>query len=144
MSRDNGPRENQSLEALAGLTPYFDKRNGTVTAGNSSQLTDGAAALLVMSESGGPRSAVCSRWGTCGSSPTPRWSRSAWAWGRSTPTSLLLEAGGAAMRDIDYVEINEAFAAQVIACEIAFGSDGFARELPGEGAGKWESWTGNA
>lgn len=51
VSRDNGPRENQSLEALARLKPYFDKRNGTVTAGNSSQITDGAAAVVLMSES---------------------------------------------------------------------------------------------
>ena len=48
-TQDNGVRENQSLEALAKLRPYFDRRFGTVTAGNSSQITDGGAALLVMS-----------------------------------------------------------------------------------------------
>jgi acetyl-CoA acetyltransferase len=47
---DNGPRKGQSIEALAKLRPVFDRKNGTVTAGNSSQITDGAAALLVMSE----------------------------------------------------------------------------------------------
>src|SRR6184192_3989891 len=47
---DNGPRENQSIEALAKLKPVFDKRTGSVTAGNASQVTDGAVALLVMSE----------------------------------------------------------------------------------------------
>jgi len=46
-------------------------------------------------------------------------------------TSLLFERSGAAMRDVDYVEINEAFAAQVIACELAFASDRFAREFLG-------------
>src|SRR6266581_923958 len=46
---DNGPRENQSLEALAKLKPVFDRRTGSVTAGNASQVTDGAVALLVMS-----------------------------------------------------------------------------------------------
>ena len=50
MQDDNGVRENQSMEAFAKLRPVFDKHNGTVTAGNSSQLTDGAVALLVMSE----------------------------------------------------------------------------------------------
>src|SRR4051812_35708800 len=47
---DNGPREQQSLEALAKLKPVFERRTGTVTAGNASQVTDGAVALLVMSE----------------------------------------------------------------------------------------------
>ena len=49
-TKDNGPRENQSTEALAKLKPVFDRRTGTVTAGNASQITDGAVALLVMSE----------------------------------------------------------------------------------------------
>src|SRR5947207_3289811 len=48
---DNGPRPNQTLEALARLKPVFDRKTGTVTAGNASQITDGAVALLVMSES---------------------------------------------------------------------------------------------
>src|SRR5262245_27063635 len=47
---DVGPREGQSLEALESLAPYFDRRNGTVTVGNSCQVTDGAAALLVGDE----------------------------------------------------------------------------------------------
>ena len=48
--RDNGIRENQSIEALARLRPVFDRKYGTVTAGNSSQITDGAAAVLLASE----------------------------------------------------------------------------------------------
>src|SRR5437868_7075881 len=51
VSHDNGPRANQTLEALARLKPVFDRKTGTVTAGNASQITDGAVALLVMSES---------------------------------------------------------------------------------------------
>src|SRR5207245_8715225 len=47
---DVGPREGQTLEALAKLRPYFDRRNGTVTVGNSCQVTDGAVALLVGDE----------------------------------------------------------------------------------------------
>ena len=50
VDKDNGIRYGQSLEALAKLKPVFDKRNGTVTAGNASQITDGAAMLLVMEE----------------------------------------------------------------------------------------------
>ena len=50
-TQDNGVRENQSMEALAKLKPYFDRRFGTVTAGNSSQITDGGAAALIMSAS---------------------------------------------------------------------------------------------
>ncbi len=49
VEEDIGPRKNQTLEALAKLPPYFDKRTGTVTAGNSSPITDGAAAALIMS-----------------------------------------------------------------------------------------------
>src|SRR5215469_9515392 len=48
--QDNGPREIQTLEALAKLKPVFDRKTGSVTAGNSSQITDGAVALLVMTE----------------------------------------------------------------------------------------------
>src|SRR5205823_5657780 len=47
VSRDTGPRPNQSLEALAKLKPVFDRENGTVTAGNSCPITDGAAALVL-------------------------------------------------------------------------------------------------
>ena len=50
ITEDNGPRENQSEKALAALKPVFDRKFGTVTAGNSSQITDGAVALLVMTE----------------------------------------------------------------------------------------------
>src|SRR6266545_4621430 len=51
LDRDNGPRPNQTLDALAKLPPVFDRKTGSVTAGNASQITDGAVALLVMSES---------------------------------------------------------------------------------------------
>jgi len=48
VTHDNGPREHQTMEALSKLKPFFDKYTGTVTAGNSSQITDGACALLMM------------------------------------------------------------------------------------------------
>src|SRR5207302_9224992 len=50
ITQDNGPRKDQTLEALAKLRPVFDRKTGTVTAGNSSQITDGAVALVVMTE----------------------------------------------------------------------------------------------
>ena len=50
VENDNGPRENQTMEALCKLKPYFDRHTGTVTVGNSCQVTDGAAAVLVMDE----------------------------------------------------------------------------------------------
>jgi acetyl-CoA acetyltransferase family protein len=52
LDQDNGPRENQTMEALRKLKPVFEPRTGTVTAGNSSQITDGAVALLLMTEKG--------------------------------------------------------------------------------------------
>jgi len=130
VSRDNGPRENQSLEALARLKPYFDKRNGTVTAGNSSQITDGAAALLVMSE-GDARERGLKPLGFLREFAYASLEPERMGLGPVYATSLLLQRSGAAMGDIDYVEINEAFAAQVLACETAFGSDRFAREFLG-------------
>ena len=51
LSEDNGPRKNQTIEALEKLRPFFDKRYGTVTVGSASQLTDGAAAVILMTES---------------------------------------------------------------------------------------------
>ena len=50
IEEDNGPREKQSMEALGRLRPYFDRRLGTVTVGNSCSLTDGAVALILMEE----------------------------------------------------------------------------------------------
>jgi acetyl-CoA acetyltransferase family protein len=127
LSADNGPRENQSTEALARLKPYFDRKNGTVTAGNSSQLTDGAAAVVLMSEKDARARGLqplgyLREFAYAGLEPARM------GLGPVYATRALLDRAGAAMRDINYVEINEAFAAQVIACEIAFGSDTFSRE----------------
>jgi len=128
VTQDNGIRENQSREALAKLPPYFDRRNGTVTAGNSSQITDGAAAVLVMAESEAKAR---------GLAPLGLLREFAYAslepermgLGPAYATSILMGRSGVSMRDIGYVELNEAFAAQVIACEKAFDSDEFARRF---------------
>jgi acetyl-CoA acetyltransferase family protein len=125
-SVDDGPRASQDLAALAKLRPYFDKLCGTVTVGNSCPLTDGAAALLVMSE----RKAR-----ELGLSPLGYLRDYAYAaldgrrmgLGPVFATAKLAAKTGLSLKDFDLIEINEAFAAQAVACERAFASESFAR-----------------
>ena len=124
---DDGPRAQQSMEALTKLKPYFDRLTGTVTAGNSSQVTDGAVATLVMRESKAKE---------MGLEPLGYLREYAYAalegdrmgLGPVYAASKLLKKTGMTMKDFDLVEINEAFAAQVIACVKAFESDAFAKK----------------
>jgi acetyl-CoA C-acetyltransferase/acetyl-CoA acyltransferase len=128
-SEDVGIRPDQTLAALAKLKPIF-KKDGTVTVGNSCQLTDGAAAVLVM-----PGEAARAE------GRTPLGYLRAFAYAGCDPrrmglgpvfaTARLFERTGLAMKDIDLVELNEAFAAQVLACAKAFASDTFGREQLG-------------
>jgi acetyl-CoA C-acetyltransferase/acetyl-CoA acyltransferase len=130
VTRDNGPRDNQSREALAKLKPVFDRRTGTVTAGNASQVTDGAVALLVMSEQRAaelgftPLGALVGyAYAGCdparmGLGPTFAMTRAA------AQTGLTLE-------DADLIELNEAFAAQTLAVVKSAKSDAFARKFLG-------------
>ena len=123
---DDGIRVGQSLEKLAKLRPFFDKKNGTVTAGNSSQITDAAAAIVVMSESEARKRGL-----------EPLGYLSAYAYAGLEPkrmglgpifaTQKLFKQTKLTMADIDLLEINEAFAAQVIACQKAFDSKIFAK-----------------
>jgi acetyl-CoA C-acetyltransferase/acetyl-CoA acyltransferase len=111
--RDNGPRAEQSMSILAGLRPVFDKF-GSVTAGNSSQITDGAVALLVMRED---RAAELGF--------TPLGALTAYAYVGCDPARMGLgpvfaiekvaRESGLTVDQADLVEINEAFAAQVLA-----------------------------
>src|SRR5215467_638932 len=111
---DQGPRADTSLEKLAALAPSF-KPDGQVTAGNSSQISDGAAAVLVMS---------AERARALGVRPMVRIRATAVAgvrpeimgWGPVPATAKALGRAGLKMNDIDLFEINEAFAAQVLAC----------------------------
>jgi acetyl-CoA acyltransferase len=114
VSADNGIRTDSSLEQLAALRPVFDKRYGSVTAGNSSPLTDGAAAVLLMSESKAK---------ALGYQPLA-YIRS-YAYAALDPGEQLLQApvlaapvalkrAGLTLRDMDLVEMHEAFAAQVL------------------------------
>jgi acetyl-CoA C-acetyltransferase len=112
---DEHPRPDTTIEALAELQPVF-REGGSVTPGNSSGITDGAAAMVLMNE----RRARAE-----GREPLAR--IVAWSWAGVPPeimgigpvpaTQKVLERTGLSLADIDLIEINEAFAAQVIACE---------------------------
>ena len=130
-SHDNGIREGQSMEALAKLKPFFDRKYGTVTAGNSSQLTDGAAALVLASEryareAGLKRLGRIRSWAFAGCDPA----RMGLGPVLAAPLALR-RAGGLSMEQMDLVEINEAFAAQVLACFRALDSRAFCEEYLG-------------
>ncbi len=124
---DVGPRPEQSLQALAKLRPAFDRRYGTVTAGNSCMVTDGAAVTMVMD------AATCQR---LGYEPMGRIAGYAWAGlspsrmglGPCYATPKALGEAGVALEQIDLVELNEAFATQVLACLLCLRSSSFARQ----------------
>jgi acetyl-CoA acetyltransferase family protein len=122
VDKDDGIRYGQSMEALAKLKPVFDRRNGTVTAGNSSQITDGSAMIMVMEEEKAK---------SLGYHPIGRIRSFAFAGldparmglGPAYSVKLVLQKSGMDMSDMDLIEINEAFAAQVIANLRIFESD---------------------
>ena len=121
VSNDDGPRAGTTMEKLSALQPVF-KEGGTVTAGNACPLNDGAAALLIMS---------ADRAKELGMKPRARIVASAVAGLRPEIMGLgpipaiqkLLKAAGMTMSDIDVVEINEAFAAQIVPCKEDLGID---------------------
>lgn len=126
---DEGPRENQTLEALTQLKPVFDRLTGTVTAGNASPTTDGAAALLIMRESKAKEYGLTPL-GYLRGSAAGALAPNRMGLGPVFATSKLLERTGLHLKDFDLIEINEAFAAQTLAVLKAFASDDFAkREL---------------
>ncbi len=115
VDRDIGPREDQSIAALQKLRPYFDRKNGTVTVGNACPLTDGAAAVLVMSESKAKALGL-----------TPLGYVKGFAYSGLDPSRMglgpvyamnkVFQKTGYRLADMDLIEINEAFAAQVLGC----------------------------
>ncbi|MCP4203033.1 MAG: acetyl-CoA C-acyltransferase FadI [bacterium] len=125
---DNGVRSDSSLEALAQLRPVFDKRYGTLTAGNSSPLTDGAAAVILMQEDTAKAEGY-----------EPLGYIRSWAYASLDPGSqllqgpayaapLALERAGLELSDMDLVEMHEAFAAQILSNMKAYASKKFARD----------------
>jgi len=130
VTEDVGPRKGQTLEALAKLKPYFDRRYGTVTVGNSCPITDGSAAMLVVSAEkakalGLRPAARIKGYAFVGLDPARM------GLGPTYATPVALKRAGVAFRDLGLIELNEAFAAQVIANEIAMGSAKFGREKLG-------------
>jgi acetyl-CoA acetyltransferase family protein len=121
-AQDEGIRPDSSLETLGALKPAFDPDGGVITAGNSSQITDGAAAVLVMSEDKAVALGL-----------TPRARFHAFALAGDDPVMMLtapipatakvLERAGLTLDDIDLVEINEAFAPVVLAWQRETGAD---------------------
>jgi acetyl-CoA acyltransferase len=131
---DNIIRRDSTLEQLAKLPPVFDKKFGTVTAGNSSPLTDGASAVLLMSEErakaeGRRILAFVRSWAYAAVDPGEQLLQ-----GPAYAAPRALDRAGLKLSDIGRVEMHEAFAAQVLSNLQAFASETFAREKLGRSA----------
>lgn len=124
---DNGVRPDSSIEKLAKLKPVFDKPFGLVTAGNSSQISDGAALVVVASSNAVAKYKL---------KPMTRIRDVAWSaldpsimgLGPAYAIAELLKRNNLSLADIDYIEINEAFAGQVLACVLALNDTAYCRE----------------
>ncbi len=128
ITEDIGPRDNQTIEALTKLKPFFDKTTGSITAGNSCPITDGAAMVLMMSrekaESLGYKPLVRVRgYAFAGLEPERM------GMGPAYSTPIALKRAGLDMKQIGLVELNEAFSAQVMANQKAFDSDEFGKKI---------------
>ncbi|MCC5855939.1 MAG: acetyl-CoA C-acyltransferase FadI [Idiomarina sp.] len=128
LERDNNIRGNAELESYAKLRPVFDRKHGTVTAANATPLTDGAAAILMMTES---------RAKALGYQPLGYIRSYAFAaidvhedmlMGPSYATPLALDRAGMTLADLDLIDMHEAFAAQALANVKMFASKKFAEE----------------
>ena len=106
-------RPDTTLESLAGLKPVFDPRNGTVTAGSSSALSDGASALLVMSAEKAAEFGLKPR-AKIRAMAVAGCDAAIMGYGPVPATQKALARAGLTIEDIDYVELNEAFAAQAL------------------------------
>ena len=127
---DDGVRRDASMENLKKLKPFFDRKYGNVTPGNSSQITDGAAWLVLASEEEVQRR---------GLEPIGRIIDSEWAGldpaqmglGPVHAATPILKRNALGLNDLDYWEINEAFAAQVLGCLAAWKDEKYCREQLG-------------
>ena len=133
VTRDNLVRKDSTLDAYSKLAPSFDRKHGTITAGNASPLTDGASALLVMRESKARALGY-----------TPLGFVKSWSYAAVDPGWQLLmapvfaapkalERAGLTLADMDLVDVHEAFAAQVASNLKALASLSFARDHLGRG-----------
>jgi acetyl-CoA C-acetyltransferase len=127
---DDGVRRDSSMENLAKLKPFFDRKYGNVTPGNSSQITDGAAWLVLADEEGVKRHDL---------QPIGRILDTEWAGldpaqmglGPVHAATPIMQRNGLGLNDLDYWEINEAFAAQVLGCLAAWKDEKYCREQLG-------------
>lgn len=127
---DVGPRDGLTMAQLGKLRPFFDKKYGTITVGNACPITDGAAMILMMSRA---------RAKELGMKPMARVRGYAFAGlepermglGPVYSTPIALRRAGISFKDLDLIELNEAFAAQVLACKKAMASKKFAEEKLG-------------
>jgi acetyl-CoA acyltransferase len=131
LTQDEGPRANTTFEGLSALKPVFEKFTGTVTAGNSSQVTDGAAAVLLMREStakamGFQPIGYLKEYAYIGLDPARM------GLGPVYAISKLLDKSNVKLNEIDLIEINEAFAAQIVAVVRAAASPEFAKKELGK------------
>ncbi len=127
---DDGVRTDSTPEKLAKLRPVFDKTYGNVTAGNSSQVTDGAAMLILASEEAVKRfdlkplgAIVDSQWSALDPAEM--------GLGPVHAITPMLKRNGLGLQDMDCVEINEAFAAQALGCLAAWESEAYCKEKLG-------------
>ncbi len=128
---DDGYRADSSLQGLGKLKPYFDKKYGMVTAGNSSQITDGACLLLLASAEAVERFNLP----VLGCIVDVQWSGldpSVMGLGPVHAAQAILQRQHLAIKDIDAWEINEAFAAQVLACFAAWNDETYCQTHLGE------------
>jgi acetyl-CoA acyltransferase len=133
VSEDVGPRKGQTLEALGKLKPFFDRKYGTITVGNACPITDGAAMALLMSREraqnlGLKPLGVIRSYAYAGLEPERM------GLGPALATPLALKKAGLKLSQIGLIELNEAFAAQVIACGKAMASEKFNQDRLGMSA----------
>ena len=131
VTQDNIPRADTTIDKLTTLRPVFDRKYGTVTAGNASPLTDGAAALLVMEAKTAERlglevKAYLRSWSFA--AVDPNWQL---LMGPSLATPIALDRAEMTLDEIDVIDMHEAFAAQVLSNMQAFGSTDFAKQRLG-------------
>jgi acetyl-CoA C-acetyltransferase len=127
---DDGVRADSSVEKLGKLKPVFERPYGKVTAGNSSQITDGASWVILASEDAVKKHGLKpiaeikdSQWSAC--------DPSVMGLGPVISSTPLLKRAGLSLSDIDVWEINEAFAAQVLSCLAAWNDETFCKDVLG-------------
>lgn len=133
-AKDEGPRNGQTVQDLEKLKPVFDKLTGTVTAGNSSPITDGAAAVILMRESKAKELGI-EPLGFILDYAVSALQPSRMGLGPAIAITKVLDQAKMKLSDIDLIEINEAFAAQIIAVSRACASDEFAKKEMGREKG---------